>query len=305
MNRFVALLFMCISLNVSAGEAITHLSNIYRAPVESEINAMAGFGQYYTFSSPSYISGMGNYIFFSEFNSTKVYRYNTGSEQVKIFSNISSHITGNITCLSVQPDLSFFVCDPMGNKVILFNPRGEVRQEFSSFGNLANPIGAALAPSMDTVLITDSLYDHIIAFSPLGLPLSSFGSRGTEHDSVLNIQDTATDHDSFYVMGKLNKYVKKFSFDGEFLESFDRSDVIMPTALAVDVFGRSYIADDYDNTIKVFSYGKLVQTIGGDGTADSQFLSITDMLVLGSLLYVVDSNNHRIQVFVINPVEGN
>ncbi len=74
-----------------------------------------------------------------------------------------------------------------------------------------------------------------------------------------------------------------------------------PTALAVDRYGRIYISDAFDDSIKVYDYRGYIESIGGTGSADGMFRGITDIYIDRHFMYVADSGNNRIQVFIITP----
>jgi DNA-binding beta-propeller fold protein YncE len=289
-----------ISTAAHAGEFLTHLTNIYRAPVEGNSMSAAGMGKYHTFSLPNLIGGNTNFLYFTERGNNQLFRYNTGTEQITLFNNIDSYITGNIGCLVVRHDMGFFLCDQTAGKVVSFDANGHFLTNYASFSNLAQPLGVAASPSSNNILIADGLFDHIVIFTPPGTPISSFGSRGEGRDQSMNIRDMAQSDTEIYILDRLNKYVKVFNYDGELTRSFSRHDVTMPTAITVDYLERVYIADEFDDTIKVYQQDELIDTIGGTGAADGKFRGVTDLFSSGPYLYVVDSINNRIQVYVIN-----
>jgi DNA-binding beta-propeller fold protein YncE len=299
--KLVALIFLfAVSITAKADEYITHLTNIYRAPVEGTAMSAAGMGKYHTFTTPNLISGSGNFVYFTERGNNQVFRYNTGSEQITLFNKVATYVTSNIDCLVVRHDLGFFVCDQSVGKVFSFDARGELLTSYASFSNLAQPLGVATSPASNNLLIADGLFDHVIIFTRLGTPIRSFGSRGVEHNESLNIRDMAHSETEVYILDRLNKYIKVFDYDGELIRSFSRNEVTIPTAIAVDYLERVYVADEFDDTIKIYQQNKLIETIGGTGAADGLFRGITDLFTAGPYLYVVDSNNNRIQVYVIN-----
>lgn len=300
MRLCVLLLFTALALPATASEYVTHLTNIYRAPLEGTTMSAAGMGKYHTLTYPNLISGYGNYVFFTERGSNQVFRYNLGTEQITAFNNITSHLRGNIDCLEVRHDLGFYLCDQSANQVVLFNASGTYLTNYANFSNLAQPLGIAASPTSSNILIADGLFDHIIIFTMQGTAIRSFGSRGLENDQSLNIRDMAHSETEIYILDRVNKYIKVFNYNGDLVRSVSRNEVTIPSAIAVDYLERIYVADEYDDTIKIYQQNTLIDTIGGTGTRDGLFRGITDLYTNGPYLYVVDSNNNRIQVFVIN-----
>lgn len=298
--RYLLSLLLLFATPLSAAGSITHLTNIYRAPVVDTLHNGAGVGRYYSIKNPQYLAAMGNYLFFSQAASSQIFRYDLGTETITIFDSAASHLSGGIGCLMARPDLGFYLCDQAENRILSFDANGRYVLALSSFGNLANPVGIVESPNTNNLFVVDGLFDHVVIFSPDATPLSAFGNRGTESDSLFHIQDITSDDSYIYILDRLNKYVKRFNFIGTHMKSFQRSEVIMPTAIALDSFGRSYIADEFDDSIKVYYRGRFIESIGGTGDQDGKFRKITDLAVNGSYLYVADSNNNRIQLFVIN-----
>ena len=111
------------------------------------------------------------------------------------------------------------------------------------------------------------------------------------------------------VVSEHNK-ISFISRDGERIRSIDTSSVrlgirrykLNPTGFAVDKDGNIYVTDGESHRFSKFnSDGKLVKSVGGEGSRTGQFdwpLGIA--LSKDNKLFVCDKNNHRIQVFDTN-----
>ena len=107
--------------------------------------------------------------------------------------------------------------------------------------------------------------------------------------------------------------IKRISFisrDGERVRNIDTNSVRLgirrykldPTGVAVDKDGNIYVADVESHRLYKFnSDGKLVKTVGGEGSKTGQFYMPQGIAFSKrNRLFVCDMNNHRIQVFDTN-----
>jgi hypothetical protein len=142
------------------------------------------------------------------------------------------------------------------------------------------------------------MFDHIVAFNHPGWLLFAFGERGMGPQQSQVIADMTSGPRGLYVLDR-NPIIKVYTPDGKFIFGFSRNEVANPVAIAVDAYDRVYVADGFDDSIKVYVQEKFVGEIGGNGSAPGRFRFITDMYINQNFLYVADSMNGRVQVFVI------
>lgn len=74
-----------------------------------------------------------------------------------------------------------------------------------------------------------------------------------------------------------------------------------PLDVAVDRFGRTYVVDTGNNSIKVYnSYGQYQFKFGQLGQAPGQLSDPTGIAINGDYLYVAEAGNQRVSVFDLN-----
>ena len=135
-----------------------------------------------------------------------------------------------------------------------------------------------------------------------------FGIFGTSSGRFDKPTDLAIDQDNgdIYVVDSDNNRVQKFQSDGDFddLEfgSSDENDekyLGSPSAIAIhDSSDNIYVADSSKESISVFhDNGNFLFSFGSSGSDDDEFRDPSAMIIVQDILYVADSNNHRIQIF--------
>ena len=65
------------------------------------------------------------------------------------------------------------------------------------------------------------------------------------------------------------------------------------------------MADQGDNSIKVFSAGKLEFVFEGSGHAGGRFIQIEDMTLYNRFLYVADGSGGKTLILSVNPARMN
>jgi DNA-binding beta-propeller fold protein YncE len=91
--------------------------------------------------------------------------------------------------------------------------------------------------------------------------------------------------------------VLTFDKSGKKLRSFKNKQLIDPTGVAVDG-PNVYVADFDDNALlKLDNTGKLLKSVGQNGSGEGEFSKPFGMTVVGDEVIVCDRDNHRLQVF--------
>lgn len=300
MRHLLPLLLLAFtSASLSAAESMAHLTNISRAPLsETALLSFAGVGKFVSITNPVAIGARGNMVYIVDGAKQLVYRYDNSNESLTPMYMLNTHLQGIPTAVTVAQDGSFYLADPFARQVLHFSMQGTLLRSYQNPGNLANPVAINLSAG-GNIMIADHLYDHVLVFNRVGQALRAFGQRGTAKGQFLEVIDMASGPDGIYVLDRLSKSVKVFSEEGVLLRELLRPEVIDPTAIAVDYAERVYISDAFDDTIKIYSRSGLLETVGGSGLQNGQFRMISDLHVDNSFLYVADSANDRVQVFLL------
>ncbi len=300
MGRLLLILLFTVGcFRLDAAESLAHFGNINRAPLDqSSAIAIAGIGNFVAITNPVAVGARGNLIYIVDAAKQLVYRYNSGTENLTPLYSVSSHIQGIPSAIMVDHDGSFYLADGFGRQVLHFSMHGDLLRTFQNDLNLSNPVAVTLSTA-GKVLIADRLFDHVLVFDRLGQAQRAFGERGTGKGQLLELIDMATGPDGIYVLDRLSKSVKIFDDEGMLVRQLARPEVSDPTAIAVDYAERVYISDSFDDSIKIYDRNGLIESVGTSGSQNGQFRMITDLHVDNNFLYVADSANDRVQVFLI------
>ncbi len=238
----------------------------------------------------------------ADHNRGVIFKFDLKSGRMTILHSAGDVIKDEISDVHMTKDHSFYVTDVGGRRVLHFSPNGKLLKEFKDAPNIFRPIAVTVDEEKQEVLVADETYSHIVSFDMRnGEPLYGMGDRGNGPGKFRIITDMIAIPDGYLVSDRIELRVQVLDKEGNYIADFGRSELMFPTALAMDKYGRVYVSDKSDSTINVFKAGKLIEKIGSNGYGPVQFRYISDMKIHRDQLYVVDSLNGRIQVFNIIP----
>lgn len=258
-------------------------------------NALTGV-RYAQFIRPVAVAARGDDVFVIDAGQEILFKYNRTMRSVDVVMSLRGVLAGEASDIYVARDLSFYIADPMGSRVLQFDRRGRLVRTYSNTMNLARPVAVGVEESSGRVLVADGVYDHILVFDSFGNLVSSGGGRGSDPGQFLNITAMASGVDGFYITARFGQRVQVLAEDGKYRYSMPQGDVTFPTAIAVDGEGRVYVSDFIDNTIKIYGEGRLLGHVGRTGSGLGEFRHITDLWFDEGFLYVADSLNGRVQI---------
>jgi DNA-binding beta-propeller fold protein YncE len=262
---------------------------------------MIGEADEITLQNPVSVGGVDGILYIVDAGPNLVFKYDLLSNEIEPIEEIATHFSGGPGNIYVAKDRSFYIVDPIGQKVMQFSERGELRVTFQDLANLSRPMDVLVDEKTGNVLVADGSFSRIVVFNRIGKAITTIGQRGTGPGRFRAITAIASADDGLYVLDRLESPVQVIDWQGTYRYSFGENELLFPNAIAVDKDQRAFISDRSTNTIQVYQNGQLVMTFGGGGSAPGRFRLITDLWVSGNLLYVADSLNRRVQVLRINP----
>lgn len=302
MIRFITLVVLLLPHPTSFAQGldfVKRLSSIERAPVTSDsLGRMLGKPAFVRLQRPVAMGAYGSSVYLFDAGPNLFYRYDIYQETLQELPQITAVLKGVPAGITVAPDLSFYVADPVGRQVIHGSFDGQILRILSDDANLAGPVATSFDQFTRNLLVADSMFDHIVGFNHDGRLLFAFGERGMGPQQSQVITDMFAGPRGLYILDR-NPHIKVYTPEGKFIFGFSRKEVANPMAIAVDAHDRVYVADGFDDTIKVYVQDNYVGQIGGTGSAPGRFRFISDLYINQNFLYVADSMNGRVQVFVI------
>ena len=203
-----------------------------------------------------------------------------------------------------------YVTDTFRAQVQIFTSNGMVISGFGVFGSADGqfifPYGVTAAPD-GTIWVTDGLNHSLQQFTSLGTFIQKIGTMGSGDGQFMKpagIQADAggtlwvADGDNFRVQALTNTgtFLRKFGSIGTGQGQF--SD---PEGIAAGISGTIWVTDSINNTIQRFtSAGSYLLTAGSGGVGNGQFQGAVGVAVSGSTLWVVDTNNKRVQKLLVS-----
>jgi len=246
------------------------------------------------FKRPVAVAARGKYIYVVDQGANALYRVDQNTWRMEELLDLRTEVKGQIDDIYVTKDLSIYLTDTQGARVLQYDAGGDLVQVYRNQGNLVQPAAVTVFDNGD-VVVADTFYDHLLRFNSSGKLIAAYGGRGHGVAQFTNITAMAHGPDGFYVCSRVGRKVQVIGDSGGYLYSFEEGAVIFPSAIVVNENNRSYVADHQDSRIKVFERGILVSELGRFGSAIGQFKRVSDLWLDDGVLYVADSLNGRIQ----------
>lgn len=164
---------------------------------------------------------------------------------------------------------------------------------------LARPTGIAASAGM--TLIADPGAREVVVLSAAGSEEARWSATGS--DEPLLPSDVAIGADgTVFVVDGLNARIVHFTADGRRLGYLGQpaatdDGLVRPKGVHVDLSGRVFVSDAQRDQVLVYEAdGTLAVAVGGPGDAPGEFAHPAGLGGRGSLIFVADSLNRRIQV---------
>lgn len=245
------------------------------------------------FLAPIAVAASGGIVYIADAGRRQIFRYDAAQLALTAFADAGN---SGVAGIAAGADLSLFVADADARRVRHFSWDGRALPKLSSDIDLGRPVAVVPDEAGGRVLVADSLYNRVAVFSGLGHLLSVL-----KPDVTRSIYAMARGPDGMYLVDRIERQVAVLGMDGRDRYAFGADALKMPAAIAVDRFNRVFVADQFDDTLKIFAGGKLVATAGGSGNAPGSFHRVTSLAIDRDILYAADSGNSRIQMFRILP----
>lgn len=211
--------------------------------------------------------------------------------------------------LTVGPDGRLYVCDTHQYRILVYEPDGTlVRQwgrEGHGPGEFVYPVGIAFAPNGELFVAEYGGNDRIQVFTADGDFVRQFGGYGDAPGQFKRPQDLAIAGDRVYVLDSVNHEVDVFTTDGAFVASWGRGgrgpgEFSYPYGIGVLVGGDLLIVEYGNHRVQRFRPdGTFVKSVGTVGGAPGQLYAPWDVEILGDVVIVADTQNHRIQYWPV------
>jgi tripartite motif-containing protein 71 len=156
------------------------------------------------------------------------------------------------------------------------------------------------------LFIVDGENKRVLKFNTQRQPEMSFGDYDWGEGALTEpARLFVSKQDKIYVTDPGAERIVLYDYYGNFLGFLGEKLLNKPHGICVDQQGWIFVTDRSKNQILVFdSKGELLLTCGAPGDKFGAFNNPSDITVVRNLFYVADTDNHRIQVFEIDPVNS-
>ena len=214
--------------------------------------------------------------------------------------------------IAVDSEGYIYVTDSVSMRVQKFDSFGHLQEKWgrggSAEGEFYGPYGIAM-DTAENIYVSDTENNRIQKFDATGAFVTAWGN-GSDEDQLNMPMGIAVDSaGNVYVADTGNNRIQKFNSTGEYLDTIESSETSdfnlnVPMGLAVDDSDNLYVTELGNNWVQKFSpSGSSLGTLGGPGPvigecAPGEFRAPGSVAIDSSgNIYVLDTNNHRVQKF--------
>jgi DNA-binding beta-propeller fold protein YncE len=172
--------------------------------------------------------------------------------------------------ISIEPDGSKYVADPVRGQIVAFDRRDEFVRAYGTPGSW-RPVD--VAPYEDRLYVADPQNGLVKVFDKQsGALLKTIGDKGPPSERLDLPTNLAFDRDGYLYVTDVGRFqVVKFDRDGHFKATFGRpgdnlGHFARPKGIAVDRDNRLYAVDAAFNNVQIFNaQGRLLMFFGEGG----------------------------------------
>lgn len=255
---------------------------------------------YLRLTSPVAVAAQANDLYIADLGQQAILKYDRGTQTTRVFAEVPD--LNLDTGLYLDRALSLYLADPLGSQVIRFDIDGRPQQTFQSTSELPRPVAVVVDDSRGEIFAADQLTARILVFNRGGLVTRAIGADVADGVRFESVTAMAIGPDQLYVVDRLARRVYALAPDGTYRYTFGEEELELPGAVALDSNNRVFVADEADNTIKVYRGGQLEAVVGAQGDpVGLGFRQLSALWLSDGLLYIADAASASIDILRVVP----
>ena len=251
--------------------------------------------------SPVAVTVQSNDVYIADAAQKTIFKYDRTTQTIRKF--ISSPDIDMTSGIYTDRALSLYFTSTRQPQVQQFDIDGRLVQTFQNASELPQPVATVVDDSRAEIFIADRLTARVLVFNRGGTVIRAIGAD-VKKDALRfeTIVSMAMATNQLYVTDQLAKKIYALAPSGKLRYDFGSSELVKPGAITTDAFNRVYVADQADNTIKVYRGGQWQTTVGEPGDpARLNFQLISDMWISDGFLYLADAASASVEILRVVP----
>ena len=259
------------------------------------------------FSSPRAIAVQANFVYVID-RTGRVQKFRQDGTFVLQW-RLDKQEHGTPTGVSLDVEGNVWIPDTHNSRILEYNPDGQLLLSFGEYGEepgrFVYPTDIAFGDQGELFILEYGKQDRIQVFSRSGVYLRHWGDFGSGPEQFNRPMGIARGKDGIlFVSDSVNHRIKAYTQAGQLLRILGRKgngkgEFQFPYALDADLEGNLYVCEFGNHRIqKISPDGQCLGIWGSLGSGDRQLAEPWGVAVENGKIFVADTQNHRIQVFI-------
>jgi DNA-binding beta-propeller fold protein YncE len=237
----------------------------------------------------------------------RIQKFDANGKFVRSWSTPANE-KGRPTGLTVDPKGDLLVADTHYHRVLRYSAEGELLSMFgtegSAPGQFLYPTSIAIGPDGSLFVSEYGGSDRIQVFTPDGKLIRAWGSYGKGPGQFDRPQGIARSGERLYVADAANHRIQVFTLEGMLVSGW--GDLKYPYSVSLDPQGNVLVAEYGRHRVTKFSPdGARLAAAGQAGTGPADLNTPWSAIpISGDRIAIVDSGNHRIQIWPAKLLEA-
>ncbi len=224
-------------------------------------------------------------------NSNLIYIADVSQNRIQVF-NTAGELQAKFNTLNKPADIAYFnekiyVADKGLNNITAYNKNGTI--DTVLINNLQTP----------TQLTLDT-QGNIIVYEEGSQKVSKYTVSGDLEATIISdikVGDLCINSENkLHVLDQTNRNIKVYDSALTLEKELSDEALVSPNAIVIDSLNNIIVSDSLSNQCIIFREDNSIDIrFGQTGNNALEFNTVTSLISIGNILYVLDSNNYRIQ----------